>query len=201
MKKQLLALAVAALFGQRSIRRGAFNTRDAAFLGRMGAGSPGEVNRTHPASIEPGKIGTVPPTQYGMPLLNDGSNGLRMFQAGDTAVTLAWGTIVRPYPTQQVSGGMSAAFGAGAPPTTGPIDTMRSGYMTVQLNPGAVAGGSSVAKGAPVFIWCAASDADHTQGGYEIEATGGSTAALDPDVYAYNGPSDASGVIEISVRP
>ena len=196
MKKKLLAVAIAALFGRSTIRRGRADARDVAFLGRMGAGSPGEVNRTHPASIEPALIGTVAPTGYGMAVTPDAANGLRMFQAGDTALTNAWGFVVRPYPTQQTSGGMNASFGAGTPPASGVQDVMRSGYMTVQLNDITAV----VKKGDPVFIECAVTAGIHVQGGFEVLASG-TTAALDANKYAFNGPCDVNGVVEISVNP
>lgn len=207
MKKKLLlaavqsALAVVGL--SLAVRRGPARVCDSnmAFAYRMGAGFPGDVNRTHPVSIEPFLTGsTTPPTMYGQALIPDtANNGLRGMTAADTAVTVPYGMLVRPYPTQQQTGGMSSAFGAATPPTTGVQDAMRSGYMMVQLND--VAAASAVKKGDAVFIWCAVTSGAHIQGGYEVAASGGSTAALDPNRITFNGPGDANGVIEISVTP
>ena len=202
MKKKLLALVVAALFGPIATR--AF-TKDAqnpmAFPFRMGAGVPGDVNRTHPVSIEPNLIDTAaPPTAYGQAVLQAASSGgVRPFAAGDSAVTSIVGVTVRPYPLQQSSGSNygAAAFGSATPPTSGVIDVMRTGYILVQLNDITAAPN----KGDPVFIWSAATSTIHTQGGWEVGASGGNTAALDTGRYMFNGPPDANGVVEIVVNP
>lgn len=166
-----------------------------AFQFRMGAGQPGDVNRTRAVSIEPFLINAAnPPLIFGQPLIPDAANGLRPFAAGDTAVTVAYGAMVRAYPTQARAGGDSAAFGAAVPPTSGPADTLRAGYIMVQI---ATAFGT-IKKGDPVFVWCAAASGAHVQGGYETAASGGNTAALDPNRFSFNGPADASGVAEIS---
>ena len=109
-------------------------TRDVAFPYRMGAGFPGTVNRTHPASIVPRKINTsTPPLAYGMGVLVT-ANSVRQIAAGDTAVTRLYGIAVRPYPTQQQSGGMTATIGAATPPTSGVMDVLRSGFISVRVN-------------------------------------------------------------------
>lgn len=169
--------------------------KDAAFQFRMGAGFPGDVNRTHPVSIEPAlPNASTPPTLYGEAVLVDtATNSVRPFAAGDTGVTAAYGITVRPYPFQQSSASNygAAALGSAAPPTTGAIDIMRSGYMTVQIPAGV-----AVTKGGAVYVWCAASSGAHVQGGFEGAASGGNTAALAG--CTFNGPADASGVVEIA---
>lgn len=194
MIKKLISLAVAALFRPAVIRS---STRDVAFQFRMGAGFPGDVNRTHPVSIEPVLIDEDdPPAAYGFPVLVDATtHGVRGFVAGDTAVDTIWGVTVRPYPTQQQSGGMSADFGSATPPETGTMDVMRSGYIMVKLPVG-----QAPVKGGAVFIWCAVSSGAHIQGGFEDAASGGNTAALDPEKYQFNGGADANGNVEISVN-
>lgn len=169
-----------------------------AFAFRMGAGFPGDVNRGHPASIEPALIdATSPPTSYGQPVLADTtSEGVRPFAAGDTAITVIWGITVRPFPMQASTGTAygGAAFGASTPPTTGAIDVLRSGYIMATPLPAASA---AVNKGSPVFVWCAAPTGAHVTGGIESSASGGNTAALDPNRYQFNGPADANGNAEI----
>lgn len=168
-----------------------------AFAFRMGAGFPGDVNRTHPQSTEACLIdASAPPDAYGIPVVVDPTTqGVRPFTVGDEAVTLARGFTVRPYPQQQSSATNygAAAFGAATPPVTGAIDVMRMGYMMVQLPQDA-----TCVKGGRVFVWCAASVGVHVQGGVEVAADAGNTAALDAR-YQFNGPPDASGVAEISV--
>lgn len=172
-----------------------------AFGFRMPAGFPGDVNRGHPASIEPCLIdASAPPTAYGQPVLPDSTtNGVRPFAAGDTAVTTMWGVTVRPFPVQASTGTAygGAAFGTATPPTSGAIDIMRSGYIMAKLP----AGSAATTKGAAVFVWCAASTGNHVQGGFESSSSGGNTAALDTARYQFNGPADANGNVEICVNP
>lgn len=169
-----------------------------AFPFRMGAGFPGDVNRGHPASIEPTLIdASAPPTSYGQAVLVDSTTeGVRPFAAGDTAITVIWGVTVRPFPMQASTGTAygGAAFGAATPPPSGAIDVLRSGYIMGTALP---AGASAVVKGGAVFVWCAASTGAHVQGGFESSASGGNTAALDVTRYQFNGPADANGNVEI----
>jgi hypothetical protein len=193
------------LFAGMSAPKGVFvgrqRTRDVAFAFRMGAGFPGDVNRGHPASIEPVLIdAAAPPTAYGQPVLVDPTtDGVRPFTTTDTAITSIWGVTVRPFPMQASTGTAygGAAFGAATPPTSGALDVLRSGYIMSTALP---AGSAIVSKGSPVFVWCAASSGAHIQGGIEAAAVGGSTAALDPNRYQFNGPADALGNVELSIN-
>jgi len=172
-------------------------TQDVAFAFRMGAGFPGDVNRTHPASIEPCLIdANAPVTAFGQPVLVDATTqGVRPFAAGDQSNTVAagYGVTVRPYPFQQSSASNygAAAIGAGAPPITGIVDVLRSGYIMAVL----AAGGSPV-KGGAVYVWSAASAGAHVQGGVEAAYSAGNTTQLLNATF--NGSPDASGNVEIA---
>lgn len=173
-------------------------TRDASFQFRMGAGFPGDVNRSHPASIEPCLIdASAPPSAYGQAVLVDATTqGVRPFTVGDTGVTALYGVTVRPYPVQQASATSdfgAASIGAATPPTSGVIDTCRLGYIIAK-----VPAGQTPVKGGAVYVWCAASSGSHIQGGFEASSTGGSTASLANATF--NGSPDASGNVEIVVR-
>jgi len=177
---------------------GPCKTRDVAFTFRMGAGVPGTVTRTHPASIFQALIDkNAPPLYYGQAVLIDATTlGVRPFAAGDTAVTAAYGITVRPYPLQQNTantlGSASPAFGGGTPPTTGVIDILVSGAILVQINTG-----NSTKNGVP-YIWCAATSGSHTQGLWEVTSSGGNTATLSGNNNSiYNGVQDSSGVVEL----
>ena len=178
---------------------GTFRTRDAAFTFRMNTGFPGDVNRTHPASIEPALVDpNAPPTAYGQAVLVDATTqGVRPFTAGDAAVTAAYGVTVRPYPIQQASGGMSSAFGAATPPTNQPIDVLKSGYILVSLNNFAVA---NAIKGGAVYVWCAATIANHVQGRFRGRGFRRQTPLLSrPTTNSYfNGPAGPDGVVELA---
>ena len=178
---------------------GRFAFRDAdpmAFPFQMPAGIAGDVSRFHPSSIEPTLIdANAPPTAFGQAVLVDPTTqGVRPFAAGDTAVTVAYGVTVRPFPTQQQAGGMTSTFGSATPPTTGEIDVLRAGYIMVSLGSN---GTGAAKKGAQVFIWCAAASGNHVQGGFEDAANGGNTASLDINRYTFNGVPDSSGNVEL----
>lgn len=171
-------------------------TRDVAFQFRMGAGFTGDVNRTHPASIEPVLVNTTtPPLFYGQGVIVDAAGqGVRPLVAGDVALTAVYGVTVRAFPIQQSSASNfgAAALGAATPPASGVIDVLRSGYIMVQL------GGTFAAakKGGPVYIWTAASSGAHIQGTFEDTLVGGSTTPALPGV-TFNGTPDVNGVVEI----
>lgn len=189
MKKSLIALvALAAQTSGNGIRA---KTRDISYGYRMPAGFPGDVNRTHPVSIEPVLLDTVDPVRlYGDPVILNAANGVRGFKAGDTA-TKIYGIAVRPYPTQQESGGMSSAIGAAVPPTKGVLDVIREGYVVVKCNNGAPV------KGGAVFVRIAAATGPKPLGGLEAVADGGNTLALTN--CWFNGPVDANGITELVV--
>lgn len=168
--------------------------KDVAFAFRMGAGFAGDVNRTHPVSIEPCLIDTtLPPTAYGQAVLLDAtSHNVRRWNTGDAAGA-AFGVTVRPYPTQQASASNfgEATLGAATPPVTGIMDIMRSGYIMVNLP----FGGSPV-KGGTVYVRVAATSGNHIIGSFEAASDGSNNVALTGCIF--NGSPDANGNVEIS---
>ena len=186
-RSALLAISMAAIIA--TTRR--HMTQDVAYQYRMGGGFAGEVNRMHPASIEPCLINTTtPPKAYGHVVLADTTNGVRSVAAGDTGVTRIYGVAVRPYPTQQTSGGMSSSFGVAAPPTSGVLDVLRAGYITVKCV-------GTPKKDDPVFVWVAVDGSGNLQGQVRATASAGNTAAIANA--RFNGVPDADGVVEIVV--
>lgn len=178
---------------------GRAKTRDISFKYRMGTGFAGDVNRTHPASIEPVYINTTtPPLHYGQPVLLDASGvGVRPYAAGDqsdSTASVPWGAFVRPYPTQastaDANGG--ATIGGETPPASGVGDALRSGYIFGKLNTG------TAKKGLPVYVWAGATSGAHVQGQYEVAATSGQTTLLTG--WTFNGPADADGIVELCVN-
>jgi hypothetical protein len=158
---------------------------------RMGAGYAGTVSRPDEAVIEPSMSDAVAPVaSYGLAVnVNAAGSGVRQVAPADTAI---FGFAVRPYPFQPSSaaGFGAAAFGTGGPAAFQAVDVLKSGYILLPIN------GAS-AKGAPVFIWVAASNGNHVQGGAEIVASAGNTVALDSKSY-FNGAPDATGIGEIA---
>jgi hypothetical protein len=175
---------------------------------RMRAGFAGDVNRTHPAAIEPEQmLAATPPTEYGQPVLMDASgNGVRPFATGDasdTVAAIAYGFTARPFPTQQATATTAfapAAIGPAVPPSSpGIIDVLRMGLIMAQMNPGS----ASPVKGGRVFVWCAATTGSgatlHTQGGLESAISAGNTVQLDAHT-TFNGAPDSNGVVEVAVN-
>jgi len=189
------------LFKRRTQPSGVFvgraRTRDIAITYRMLAGFPGDVNRTHPASIEPVLIdATNPPTAYGQLVVVDATTeGVRPIGAGDSALTDGYGITVRPWPQQQAAATNygAAPFGSVAPPASGIMDVLKQGYIMVVCNNAAA---NPPVKGQPVYVWYAASSGNHVQGGFEAAATSGSTFELPSDV-TWQGGVDANNVAEL----
>lgn len=171
-------------------------TRDTAFSFRMGAGFAGDVNRTHPFSNLPGLMDVTNPVRlYGDPVIgNTAANSYRGVLATDTAVTKIDGVLVRPYPVQQTTGGMSAALGAATPPTSGVIDVLREGFILARCNNFAT---QQPTKFGAVYIWVTASSGAHVQGGFESINNGANTIAITNA--RWNGPCDSNGIGEIEV--
>jgi hypothetical protein len=168
-----------------------------AYLLRMPAGIPGEVNRAAAGMVaEP--IGVTPlgttghPTAFGIPIVVDQTAGnvgnARMFATGDLVGTI-YGLLIRPYPAFSSQDGL----GVGTPPIEGPVDVLRSGYMTVKLS-----GATPAIKGMPVYLWSAAPSGTHITGGFE--ATDPTTNGFVLPRAVFMGPGDASGNVEISVN-
>lgn len=166
-----------------------------AYVFRMPAGIPGEVNRVQTATITPESVtpsGTTgAPTAYGVPLVIDQTVGnvgnMRTVLTGDTAAVV-YGFLVRPFPTQSYV--WNDGLGSGAPPSSGQIDVLRRGCMTVLLS-----GTTGAVKGGQVYIWSAAPVGSHIMGGIEAANPGASGFALTNCFF--RGAADAQGNIEI----
>lgn len=157
---------------------------------RMNAGSAGDVNRSHPASIQP-RLNhiTTPVPFYGSACMFGSGNSVRAMAAGDTTATVIAGVAVRPFPFQTRTGSDSAAYGASSP-QQGAIDVLNWGHILMPTV-------GTPALGAPVFIWVAVSGGGHVQGGAEAAVSAGNTAAL-TGAY-FNGPPDSQGLCEVVI--
>jgi hypothetical protein len=189
-RKNKLITAPAVIF------RGHARTRDVAFTYRMPAGFAGDINRTHPASVEPNLPDpTNFPTFAGQACVIDATSKLLRFLGvvDDTALTDIYGVAVRAFPIQQQTGGMSASFGSSTMSAAQPVDVLKSGYIMVPVQ------GVPV-KGGQVFVWAKPVSGNHVPGGFEAAATGGSTISLPLNSYTFNGGPDANGVCEVIIR-
>ena len=192
------ALAMASLFLMHLITGPRAFTRDVAFPFRTGAGFPGDVTRSRPFSVVPGLLNVAaPPAAYGNPVLV-GADGIsyRGISAADGSATPAAiaGVLVRLFPTQQQTGGMTSALGSAAPPLSGVADFLTLGFMMVKLPAGA-----TVVKGGQVFVWAAASSGSNVQG--QPVAASSTTNTYTVTNARFVGPADANGNVEIEVWP
>jgi hypothetical protein len=169
-----------------------------SFTYRMGAAFPGDVNRSHPASIEPVlNDKTLPVLKPGMAaMINSAKTGVRQAGTADTVASALYGIAVRAFPMQDP--GSAGVFGAvdegvSSLPKDDVIDVCRDGYIMVQLPVGATCG-----KGDPVWVWIAVSGSGHVQGQFEVvSATTSTMSVLNA---TYNGPPDANGFAEVIIR-
>jgi len=168
-------------------------TRDATIPFLMQAGFQGDVNRSHPCTIEPALADpTYPPTFYGQAVVADAAapNGVRVPQAGDAAAAI-YGVTVRPFPIQPTTGSLTQAFGSGTPPANVAVDVLRSGYIIVLLQ-----GAAAAAKGTAVKV-CTVAGAGYVVGGFSVDAVAGTEVTLDGKS-SFNGPADVNGLVELA---
>jgi hypothetical protein len=155
----------------------------------MPAGIPGAVNRAFQSTIEQQLIdGTNPPTGYGLPVAIDAtSKKARGVTTGDAA-TAIYGLNVRPYPTQ---GNGTDGLGTATPPTSGIMDVLKRGYISVHLG-----GATAAAKNGTVYVRVAAAAGGKPIGG--IEAASDTTNTIVMANSYFMGPADADGNVEIA---
>lgn len=158
-----------------------------AYLYRMPSGIPGDVSRKESSVVETQILNaSLPFSAYG--LVGKMAAGKFVPFAGGEAATDAYGVLVRPFPTNSGTDGLGTA----TPPTSGPGDVLRRGYMTVKLN-----GGATVAAGGPVYVRVAAAASGKPLGGFEGAADSTNTVAINA---IFLSAADADGNVEISFR-
>lgn len=155
---------------------------------RMGAGFPGRVSRSDSLTIQQEIVdSTTPPTAYGG-VVKLVSGKLQPIASGD-AGTVSDGFLVNPFPAQSTTTGLNTAP---TPPTSGIVDVLKRGYMTVPLKLG------TAAKNGQVYVVT-------TAGGTVVvgdivtsaSPAGGGTAVAVPNAF-FMGPADTAGVVEIA---
>lgn len=104
-----------------------------AFLFSMPSGIPGAISRQQFTAVEPQNLDSAKPFgSYGIPGYISGSKFVPVDSSlGNSSV---YGFLVRAYPTQGAN--PSDPLSTAVPKTSGTIDIMRRGYMTVLLNAG-----------------------------------------------------------------
>lgn len=174
-------------------------TRDTAFLYRMPAGIPGDVNRMFACTVEPDIIDpSNPPVLYGNAVALDGTSGkIRPIGAGDAAADL-YGVLARPYPTNVQTAanffGTQTLGSGNTPPISGMCDVLKMGYIMTKLY-----GATASKAGGAVYVRIAGAGAGQIVGGFEAAADGGNTIqAGAKNTYYFRGAADASGNVEIA---
>lgn len=171
-----------------------------AYAYRMPAGIPGEVTRySVGTTIEQQLVDpNAPPPSYGIPVVIDAvTHGVRGLIATDTpaAFNMPYGCVVRPYPIQPSAAanyGASPVGTPGVPPTQGIVDILKRGYMSVSV----VWATTPPLKGAPVYIWTAASAGVQVQGGFTSDSAPAGSVVAAPAYFT--GPADSAGNGEIA---
>lgn len=155
-----------------------------AYLYRMPSGIPGDVSRKSHSTTEAALMGATAFAGYGL-FAKIVAGKLVPIGAGDTAADV-YGLLVRSYPVQ----GGDSALGSSTPPTSGMVDVLRRGYMTVKSNAG------TAALNGQVYVRVATPAAGKPIGGIEAAADGGNTIAITGARFMH--AADAQGNVEIA---
>jgi hypothetical protein len=164
-----------------------------AYAFRMPAGIPGDVNRIASATIETQVVSSAAgeaPTAYGLPVVLSSTSGqvgnVRVMTSGDGGQP--YGFIVRPYPTQSSQDPLNVS----TPPTSGLVDILKRGYMTVQLQ-----GPTAAKKGDIPYIFLGTTNTTHPVLAALEAATATGAVVMTSNTY-FMGPADSNGMIEIA---
>jgi len=114
---------------------------------------------------------------------------MRINAATDTP-EIVYGINLRAVP-QQAS--VNDPLGTATPPSSGPTDILKRGYVDVQLN-----GPAAATKDGAVFVRIANATPDKPVGGFEAAADGTNTFQL-TNAY-FTGQADAYGVTEVALK-
>lgn len=152
---------------------------------RMPSGFAGRITRHDGITVEQNVINAAsPPTAYGT-FVKLVAGQVQPVTTGDTAANV-YGVLVSPFPASGASG-----LGAVAPQTFGICDVLLRGYIAVSL------GFGTAVKGAPVYLRTVASGAKLVGA---IEAVADGTNNFVVAGAFFEGPADATGVVEIRVN-
>jgi hypothetical protein len=162
-----------------------------AFLLRMPAGIPGDINRAEIATVEAQQItpyGTTgAPPAFGIGGVLDATTG--MFRIPTSTDATIYGLLARSYPVQDPI--QAPALGVSTPPTQGACSILKRGYMSVLLQ-----NSTAAVKGAAVYVRIAGATTPLPAGGIEAAAVSEDTLLL-PSSY-FMGPADTNGITEVA---
>lgn len=154
---------------------------------RAPAGFPGRISRSDSLTVEQEIIDpNTPPTAFGsfVKLVN---GKLQPLASADPAG--AYALLVNPFPTQSSTNGLGVAP---TPPTSGVVDVLRRGYMTVTLKLG-----TAVKDGQVYVVTTAGGTVNVGDIVTSAAPAGGGTAVAVTNCF-FTGPADSGGIVEIS---
>lgn len=155
-----------------------------AYTSRVPAGFAGTVSRSDSLTVEQQIIDSgTPPTAYGR-FVKIVAGKVQPIASGDAA-TVVYGLAVRPYPAQSTTN----ALGASTPPTSGIMNVLKRGYMSVPLDNG------TAAKNGTVYVRVTV-NGGLAVGNIETAADSGKCVAV-TGAY-FTGPADSNGIVEVA---
>lgn len=158
-----------------------------AIVTRAPAGFPGVISRSDSLTVSQEIVDSgTPPTVYGK-AVKLVSGKAQPVASGD-AGTVVYGWLVKPYPTQSSTN----TLGGATPPTSGIVNVLRRGYITVPLAKGTAAKNGQVyvvtTAGGTVAVGDVVTSTSPSGGGTGVAATGA----------FFQGAADADGNVEIA---
>ncbi len=154
-----------------------------SYLTRMPSGIPGDVSRKSQSTVEPQLLGGTAFPTYGVfgKLV---SGAFVPLDSSDTDDTKIYALLVRSYPTNSAQD----PLGTATPPTSGIVDGLRRGYMTVVNCAG------TPVKGGKVYVRTSAPATGQPVGGIEASSSTGNVLVTKA---TFMDAGDASGNVEI----
>lgn len=158
-----------------------------AYATRVPVGFPGVISRSDSLTVTQEIVDSgTPPTAYGKPVKL--VSGKAQPVASGDAGTVVYGWLVKPYPRQSTT----QTLGAATPPTSGIVDVLKRGYLSVYLKLGTAAKNGAVyivtTAGGSVVVGDIVTSASPAGGGTGVLVTGA----------FFQGPADADGNVEIA---
>jgi hypothetical protein len=157
-----------------------------AYLYQPPIGIPGVVSRPDaPNDVITKVFGATAFVAYGLPVQLSSSTVIPISATGQAV----FGILVRPFPRQGLTVSDGTQLGSATPPTAGPADVMRKGYITVFNRNG------TPTEGGNVYIRFQNPSGSKIVGGIEATSTADTYQLTG---WSFMGAADTNGNVEIS---
>lgn len=158
-----------------------------SYLKQLPFGAPGSLSRPHVHTVEAQMVNkTTPPNIYGGGVKM--VSGLALAIAAADPVTVFYGFLVRPWPSQDNSVGGNT-YGSATPPAFGTCDILVRGYLLVNV------GAGTPAPGGIVYMRVATPAAGKPIGGIEAVADSTNTVIVPNAIFMT--AMDENGTAEV----